>query len=76
MFSCMSKSCLDILCKYLINLNYFFKLSILFPDVKAIFQKNEETGVYEAQPGNNAADLKIEFETILDGIGNQQGEFV
>ena len=48
----------------------------MFPDVKAIFQKNEETGVYEAQPGNNAADLKIEFETILDGIGNQQGEFV
>ena len=40
--------------------------------MEAIFQKNEETGAYEAQPGNNAAILKAELENILAGIGNQQ----
>ena len=68
----MSKTCWDTLYKHWLNLNHFFKLSILFPAVEAIFQKNEETGAYEAQPGNNAATLKAEFENILAGIGNQQ----
>ena len=68
----MSKTCWDTLYKHLLNLNHLLKLSILFPAVKAIFQKNEETGAYEANPGNNAAALKTELETILAGIGNQQ----
>ena len=69
----MSKTCWDTLYKHLLNSNHLFKLSILFPDVKAIFQKNEETGAYEAQPCNNAATLKTELETILASIGKQQG---
>ena len=48
----------DTLYKHFLNFNHLFKLSILFPAVKAIFQKNEDTGAYEAKPGNNAATLK------------------
>ena len=40
--------------------------------MKAIFQKNEDTGAYEAKPGNNAATLKTEVEKILGVIANQQ----
>jgi hypothetical protein len=68
----MSKTCWDTLCKHLLNLNHLFKLSILFPALKAFFEKNEETGAYEAKLGNNAATLKTELETILAVIGNQQ----